>query len=856
MKWKEKISLNFFLLLFFLLSCSNRGQDTAIILYNKGDKLLREGEYYEALSYFKSSFRISRLSNFKKGVVLNLNKIGEVYYHLGKYNDALLYFKKAKKEAEKFNLNRIISKVIYNIGLVYLAFGNYSEACEYFNHSLSLSKKFKLKYLTIKSLYGLGLMNYEIGNYKCAELNFRKALNFSKKFNLSQYIADSLNYLGYIYLSQKDIKKAENIFINLETLNPHNKSLGIVEVLLNKNQIKKAIQILKTKNPKRYDSDRYRAYFFTLYGLILKKSGNLKKASKAFLKAVSLSEEIRGRRKFEKRIEFMKSGFYGGYIRAYKELIDTLSNRVLNGEKRDKVFQPYGKNLASAAFYFSEMTKARTFLEALAKSIKGFNYKDIDPNLIKKEKEILNKLVVIENLKEASLKIGEKAFLKLEKRKSELKRSLEMLILELRNKYPRYAILKYPKPFPPEDLPLKENEVLLEYAICNKATYIFLLRKGEVERIYKINITQEELRNKINKFMDPLLNNRSWDFSYKLSHELYELLIAKAVKEILPKEKIIIVPDGILGLLPFEALLVKEGRNLADNLYLGDIYQITYYQSATILTLNRLLNPFHTERPLFVLGNPIFNPKDPRYITYKKQDKSRKLLADSLEQYAFRGFATRRIWGKESINCEKKHLDNAEKYIVKFYPLPETEEEVKKIAKIFDVKPNFPDVLTGILASETNLKKIPLWEYRYLHFATHAALGLKLQGINEPFLLLGQVENAEGDDGFLTLSEVLELKLDADLVVLSACLTGRGKVIEGEGVVNFARAFQQAGARSVVVSLWEVASKPAVEFMEIFYKHLKEGKGKAEALRLTKKVMKTKYPNPYYWAVFILHGES
>ncbi|MDP2278631.1 MAG: CHAT domain-containing protein, partial [Nitrospirota bacterium] len=110
--------------------------------------------------------------------------------------------------------------------------------------------------------------------------------------------------------------------------------------------------------------------------------------------------------------------------------------------------------------------------------------------------------------------------------------------------------------------------------------------------------------------------------------------------------------------------------------------------------------------------------------------------------------------------------------------------------------------------------------------------------------------------GFLTMTEVLDLKLDADMAVLSACVTGKGKMVEGEGVANFARAFQHAGARSVVVSLWEVPSKETVEYMKIFYSYLKAGKSRGEALRLARNTIKAKYPNPFYWAPFILHGEG
>lgn len=93
------------------------------------------------------------------------------------------------------------------------------------------------------------------------------------------------------------------------------------------------------------------------------------------------------------------------------------------------------------------------------------------------------------------------------------------------------------------------------------------------------------------------------------------------------------------------------------------------------------------------------------------------------------------------------------------------------------------------------------------------------------------------------------------MVVLSACLTGRGKMMEGEGVGNFARAFHHAGAKSVVVSLWEVSSYETVEYMKTFYGHLKAGKSRAEALRLARQEIKKNHPHPYYWAAFILHGE-
>ena len=248
-------------------------------------------------------------------------------------------------------------------------------------------------------------------------------------------------------------------------------------------------------------------------------------------------------------------------------------------------------------------------------------------------------------------------------------------------------------------------------------------------------------------------------------------------------------------------------------------------------------------------GTRFISANDPRYLAFKKGKPAPQLLAQAQAQYGYQALATTRGWGKTTRGAkEGKELN---------YPaMPETGAEVKEIAALWGVKPEFPDVLLGVEANETQFRQVPLADYRYLHFATHADLPGKVQGIKEPFILLGQVENKDPDNGLLTLSKVLGLKLRAQMVVLAACLTGRGQVMEGEGVANFARAFQYAGARSVVVSLWPVRSKVAVEYMTKFYGHLKAGQSRAEALRQARQEIKAAYPDPLLWAVFILHGEG
>jgi len=876
------------------LKIHSRSKEEALRLREMGTEAFVDGQYEKALSYYEEALKIYRELKIPRDIAWSLRDIGFLYHFLGQYEKALSYLEEALKIRRELKIPEYIAWSLQDIGFVYSSLGQYEKALSYYEEALKISREFKIPQYIVASLSFIGFVYKYLGQYEKAlsyheealkikkELNdpegiamsldhigdvyfflgqYEKALSYHEKalkirreFKIPQFIGMSLYYIGNVYLALKDYKRAEELF----------KEGGckacLVDLYIATGRFYEALQLLKDETPKWNTDDPHRILFHTQKGLALKGIGRLKEASSELLKAVSISEEMR-----EKVKE--RGGFLAGdeRIRAYRGLISALSEREINKSiftKEESIFL-YGKDLPSSAFYFSELTKARTLLEAIAESAKRYIGSELPPEIRREEEDILNQLSSIENQWDETYKKGEEAFKAMIERKERLKKKLESLILRLRKEYPLYSALKYPKPLPPEEIPLEEDEILLEYAITDEATYIFRLSKGKVERLIKIDKSKEELERIVTEFLSPF--NREYredcsssipiadspdkyeDSFLKKGHELYKLLLEEALKDISSEKKLIIVPDGILGVLPFEALVIEAKDSYRETLYLGDKWTITYSQSATALALNRLLKASQAKKSLFALGNPVYNQNDPRYIAYKGGKSKPFLLAENLSLYAYRGLARGREWGKttqEDKGCE-----------IIYSPLPETENEVKAIAELFDLKAEPPDILLGVLANETNLRKSPLKDYRYLHFATHADLPGKVQGINVPFLLLGQVENRGEDDGFLTLTEVLGLKLDAEMVVLSACLTGRGRVMEGEGVMNFARAFQHAGARSVLVSLWEVASKEAVEYMEIFYKHIREGKSKGEALRLARKEMKEKHPNPFFWAVFILYGE-
>jgi len=174
---------------------------------------------------------------------------------------------------------------------------------------------------------------------------------------------------------------------------------------------------------------------------------------------------------------------------------------------------------------------------------------------------------------------------------------------------------------------------------------------------------------------------------------------------------------------------------------------------------------------------------------------------------------------------------------------------------VFENRKGGREVLIGLDASEGHIKSRDLTRYQYLHFAVHGILAFDFPYLNEPALVLAIDPDAK-EDGFLTLSEIYGLKLNADLVTLSACKTGLGLRVAGEGVIGLTRAFINAGARSVLVSLWEVADESTALFMEKFYQQLTQGIDKVEALKKAKQYLRMKgYENPYFWAPFILIGD-
>jgi tetratricopeptide (TPR) repeat protein len=802
------------------------------------------GAYEQALPLFQRALAIREkaLGPEHTATAISLSNLAVLYESLGAYDQALPLQQRALKiyEKELGPEHPDNASTLNNLAGLYKAMGAYDQALPLYRRALAIREKVlgPDHADTANSLNNLALLYQLMGAPEQALPLYQKALQIIEKSLGPEHphAIIAASNLGALYLARKDYQSAEAYFRRSRSTG------GLAELWLAQGQPGKALKLLQEKPPTWRELPVKQVQYYTQRGLALAAEGQLGEAALDLRQAVAGVEDLRRRAPGE-RTGFFQAGIYGGYVRPYRGLVSTLGEMSLKSVPLPPALREYGPGAGEAAFYFAESTKGRALLEAMAQGARQQTRAEIPPELRQQEESLLNRLAALAAQQEKAVKGGEEVWAKVQDQKALLTGELKTLVQKLRQRYPVYAALHYPQPLPAADLPLKTNEVLLEFALGDTESFVFVVRKGGVKSLVKIPAGREALAAKVRAFMEPFINREPDRFSLAQAQELYSLLLAQALKDVKEDEGVIIVPDGILGLLPLEALVIEPGKGLADRVFLGDRYTLTYYQSAAVMALKRTLKVQSAGRPLFALGNPVFSAQDPRAAPAASG------RVRGAREAPFRALAASQEWGKTT------RTGTTGQELV--YPaLPETADEVLAIARLFAVEPAPPDVLLGLQANETTLRQSPLQDYRYLHFATHADLPGRVQGIREPFLLLGQVGNEGRDNGFLTLSKVLGLKLRAEMVVLSACLTGRGKVMEGEGVVNFSRAFQDAGTQSVLVSLWEVASLEAVEFMTLFYGHLKEGKPRKEALTLARRAIKAKYPQPFFWAVFILHGEG
>jgi CHAT domain-containing protein len=582
------------------------------------------------------------------------------------------------------------------------------------------------------------------------------------------------------------------------------------------------------------------------------KQQQIEQAIESYRRALTTIEDLRA----NVQTEELRLTIFSDKSLVYQDMVQLLAHAYIREPSRE-----YDK----LAFQYAEQGKNRLFVEQLTQLSAKISI-GISPEFLAKETALTQELIALETSLRQQLSVPEdrqnkELVQELREKRQQLEQEYRELQRQIESEYPRYAELKNPKPITVGQVNklLRSGEVLLEYFVTNDNLILWAISSTQ-HQMYILDGTPEMLGSQIRQLRTVIENKQSLDADLLL--QLYQQLV-ESVKSFLSDAKTVyIVPDGPLYYLPFDLLIKsKSSQQIASTTvnrtdFLLNDHLFTYIPSASVLrsirTDSRWTAPRSDQASLLAFGDPVYSKEE--------------LAQDETPSIAMNKGATEI---EQSLRNPMTGFEG-----ITFDRLPYTGQEVLTIGVLYNLSDESQAINLRQKALETRVKEFDLTQFRYLHFATHGFLGNQVRGAwQQPSLVLslyGEEQDEDGkskNDGFLQMSEVFNLPMHADLVTLSACQTGLGDFIQGEGLVGLTRAFLYAGTPSVVVSLWNVSDLATAHFMEQFYQNLNDdGMSKVEALREAKLDMldwfyidKTGqyriHSHPYYWAPFILIGE-
>jgi CHAT domain-containing protein len=471
------------------------------------------------------------------------------------------------------------------------------------------------------------------------------------------------------------------------------------------------------------------------------------------------------------------------------------------------------KDYLHRAFDYVEIAKGSILLEAI-RDLKARKVANIPDTLIQKENAQKIEIAYLKGEVYYEVKQGKfkdiERLISLEKELSSKTKLHEELVLSLEKNYPKYFALKYDystASIESVQNALEENEVMLDYLMLDSFVLIFAIEQNSLT-CKLIPHLLKETNTSIVKFLRSIRKNEIQDIQFAGSY-LYELLI-EPLKDILSDKDLIVIPDGFLNNIPFEVIPLKENGDIE---YMNEHHAFCYNYSATL---------YLTSKAAFQ------NTKAPRKIIGFAPDFA---LMDSI------------LNNGDSLSQVVADLD--------LEPLVYAGQEVEVLQELFGV--NSLGVI-GAGATETLFKQTAK-EYGVLHFATHGIVNH-----SDPMFSGLAFLTDSFNDGLLHTHELFSLELNAELVTLSACNSGVGKLYAGEGVMSIAKGFAYSGAPNMVMTLWPVSDQATEAIMHLFYQYLKEGMPKHKALQKAKLDFIEEYQigrrHPQLWGGLIVIGNT
>ena len=769
----------------------------------------RQEDDEQALLFWRRGLAVYETAGSKHGEALALAGISHLYQKLADYQKAFECANKALRLYDELGHPRGRADALTEMAYIYTLQNNFQQSLACYESAALIYQELEdnLKIAILR--FGIVKQHEGLGNYDQALEIYQDLRKQTESHGDQVGAALILGSIGDIYAKQGRYADAREYYLkSLQESEATNYKPAIVELLIptsrlyivEGNYAKAAPLAERAVSLARQIASQHHLYSaLTSLGYCQLGLNHTAEARRAFGEAISILEQLR----------LQTAGGAEDRQRQFELGLNTyhgmLSLLVKEGQTQE-------------ALVFAEGAKARALLDTLQQGRVSVQ-KSMTADELEQERRLRSELTRLNTRLSGATQSDKPDAERIGDIKSRLEKArldFEAFQTSLYSARPELKVRRGEAPIiKMEELTAllpDDTSALLEYAVTDDKTYLFAVTKASVKsevevRVYTLPIKREEIANLTEAFRRQLASR---DLGFRASAgKLYELLLKPARAQLRGKTNLVIAPDDKLWELPFQALLADNNRYVLEN------NAISYAPSLTVLremAKARGRGAENSRASLLAFGNPALGKEEAPPATLALRDE-------------------------------------------KLDPLPEAEAEVKGLGRLYGAAHS--KIYLGAEAREDRAKN-EAGEFRVLHFATHGVL-------NDAAPMYSHLVLAQGDrneDGLLEAWELMRMDLRADLVVLSACETARGRFGAGEGMIGLSWAMFVAGAPATVVSQWKVESASTRELMLGFHQRLiassRKPETKAEALRLAAlKLMKNPATShPFYWAGFVLVGDG
>ncbi|MDH3545498.1 MAG: CHAT domain-containing protein [Gammaproteobacteria bacterium] len=761
--------------------------------------------------------------------------------------------------------------VMNNLAENHRLFGNYEKALQTYSAALSIESRIGDHIGEGYSLIGLGNTYYSIGELDLASTYLEQALPWAKESNDGRSHTAILARLGDIHFlrSEYDLALERHLAALELSVADHpdyaHRQLSVAKDRFAMNQLEEAHNLATDAADLAEKSESLATYANAIMqiGRIETTRGNPSSAQSYFESALSIYETLGLKRgqadafnglasaarllgELDKAVRYSQESlhsveslrervaapelraYYSAASRRYYETqIDILM-------ARSAASTPDSEEFVRAALTTSESARGRMTMDLLREASVDLR-SHVDSELLDEERELFEELAAKAQQRDG---LVEQRVLDTEKRRklsildenmSDLENRLHVVRSALRRSDPAYLRISPTESIRVEDFQrlLDQDTILLQYSFGNDRSFVWAVTRDSLDAIELAD------RNSVQQASLAVLGNinaleSSQDNQRRLDQDLRRLatyVLHPLAQHLGSKSRLLVVPDGALEYIPFAVLPAANDPDAR----LIETHEIVTLPSMSVVMALRARGAAEPEKTIAVFADPVVEARDPRLGNMQTQSHPVvSLPADPLIRST-----------------------------VSLGRLPSTADEAKAIAALVPESERY--LALGFDANRDQVMSMDLTRYRYLHFATHGIVDARYPALSS--LVLSQFdEKGNGREGLLRLYDIFDLELNANLVVLSACNTALGRQIRGEGLMGLAQGFMYAGARSLLVSLWQVPDRATAELMARFYENMfdaNEPYAPAAALRKAQLTLaeNRRWSHPYYWGAFVLLGD-